>query len=106
VVDDLDDANPKDIAYAYSHSGYAPLSVRLAQAAVKGPWKAIEESLKAVLTWCTCARHVIHHVVYRCSELCATSLHHIVYVALDSFPTFFHVVLCLQTTQCQCPGAR
>ena len=30
------------------HGGYAPLSVRLAQAAVKGPWKAIEESLKAL----------------------------------------------------------
>jgi hypothetical protein len=48
VVDDLDDANPADIAYAYSHSGYAPCSVRLAQAAVKGPWKAVEESLKSL----------------------------------------------------------
>lgn len=48
VVDDLDDANPADVAYAYSHSGYAPTSVRLAQAAVKGPWKAVEDSLKSL----------------------------------------------------------
>lgn len=48
VVDDLDDMNPADVAYAYSHSGYAPMSVRLAQAAVRGPWKVVEESLKAL----------------------------------------------------------
>ena len=41
LVDDLDDANPNDIAYAYSHSGYAPLSVRLILAAVERGWRAI-----------------------------------------------------------------
>ena len=47
LVDDLDDANPNDIAYAYSHSGYAPLSVRLILAAVERGWRAIpEEALR------------------------------------------------------------
>ena len=46
VVDDLDDADPKDVAYAYSHSGYAPATIRLAQAAVRGSWKPVEEALR------------------------------------------------------------
>ena len=47
LVDDLDDANPNDIAYAYSHSGYAPLSVRLILAAVERGWRQIpEEALR------------------------------------------------------------
>ena len=47
LVDDLDDANPNDIAYAYSHSGYAPLSVRLILAAVERGWRGIpEEALR------------------------------------------------------------
>jgi hypothetical protein len=47
LVDDLDDANPNDIAYAYSHSGYAPLSVRLILAVVERGWRQIpEEALR------------------------------------------------------------
>ena len=47
LVDDLDDTEPNDIAYAYSHSGYAPLSVRLILAAVEsGGWRAAEEALR------------------------------------------------------------
>ena len=46
VVDDLDDADPRDVAYAYSHSGYAPATIRLAQAAVRGTWKPVEEALR------------------------------------------------------------
>ena len=46
VVDDLDDANPDDIAYAYSHSGYAPLSVRLILAAVQSGWRRVEDALR------------------------------------------------------------
>mmetsp|Transcript_30543 Transcript_30543/g.58825 ORF Transcript_30543/g.58825 Transcript_30543/m.58825 type:complete len:626 (-) Transcript_30543:289-2166(-) len=43
VVDDLDDNNPTDIAYAYSHSGYAPLSVRFIQQTLKGKFQAMED---------------------------------------------------------------
>ena len=48
VVDDLDDTDPDDIAYAYSHSGYAPLSVRLILAAVQSGWrhKSVEDALR------------------------------------------------------------
>ena len=46
MVDDLDDADPRDVAYAYSHSGYAPATIRLAQAAVRGTWKPVEEALR------------------------------------------------------------
>jgi vacuolar protein sorting-associated protein 33A len=34
LVDDIDDKDPSDIAYVFS--GYAPLSIRLVEAAVKG----------------------------------------------------------------------
>lgn len=43
VVED-DTANPKDISYVFS--GYAPLSIRLVQHAVRSGWRSIEEILK------------------------------------------------------------
>ncbi|KAI3878196.1 hypothetical protein MKX03_009723 [Papaver bracteatum] len=46
IVEDIDTANPKDIAYVFSFSGYAPLSIRLVQHAVKSGWRPIEEILK------------------------------------------------------------
>lgn len=55
VADGVDGAEePKDITFAFSSSGYAPLSVRLAEAATLGPWRAIapnnsgEEMLKSL----------------------------------------------------------
>jgi hypothetical protein len=46
-VEGLDIASPNDIAYVYS--GYAPLSVRLVQHAVRpGGWRQIEDSLRAL----------------------------------------------------------
>ncbi|KAM0747571.1 putative ATP binding protein [Meredithblackwellia eburnea MCA 4105] len=52
VVDDVDEQDPRDIAYVFS--GYAPLSVRLVQCAIAGlatgekgkAWKSIEEVVK------------------------------------------------------------
>ncbi|GBG80898.1 hypothetical protein CBR_g31454 [Chara braunii] len=44
AVEDNDDSNPKDIAYVYS--GYAPMSIRLVQHALKGGWGAIDETLR------------------------------------------------------------
>ncbi|XP_068641140.1 vacuolar protein-sorting-associated protein 33 homolog [Aristolochia californica] len=44
VVDDTDTANPNDIAYVFS--GYAPLSIRLVQHAVRSGWRPIEEIVK------------------------------------------------------------
>lgn len=44
VVEDTDTANPNDIAYVFS--GYAPLSIRLIQHAVRSGWRPIEEILK------------------------------------------------------------
>ncbi|XP_077212009.1 sec1/munc18-like (SM) proteins superfamily [Tasmannia lanceolata] len=44
VVDDTDTANPNDISYVFS--GYAPLSIRLVQYAVRSGWRAIEEIIK------------------------------------------------------------
>ncbi|XP_059628339.1 vacuolar protein-sorting-associated protein 33 homolog [Cornus florida] len=44
VVDDTDTANPNDISYVFS--GYAPLSIRLVQHAVRSGWRPIEEILK------------------------------------------------------------
>jgi len=44
VVEDVDEANPQDIAYVFS--GYAPLSVRLVQQAVRGKWRQMEEVLR------------------------------------------------------------
>nr|KJB74758.1 hypothetical protein B456_012G005800 [Gossypium raimondii] len=44
VVEDTDTANPNDIAYVFS--GYAPLSIRLVQHAVRSGWRAMEEILK------------------------------------------------------------
>nr|CAB3473428.1 unnamed protein product [Digitaria exilis] len=44
VVDVNDTANPSDISYIYS--GYAPLSIRLVQHAVRSGWRSIEELLK------------------------------------------------------------
>ncbi|XP_021848883.1 vacuolar protein-sorting-associated protein 33 homolog isoform X1 [Spinacia oleracea] len=44
VVEDTDTANPNDISYVFS--GYAPLSVRLIQQAIRSGWRPIEEILK------------------------------------------------------------
>lgn len=44
VVEDVDDANPNDIAYVFS--GYAPLSIRLVQNVLKDGWRCIEEVIK------------------------------------------------------------
>ncbi|EXB96214.1 Vacuolar protein sorting-associated protein 33-like protein [Morus notabilis] len=44
VVEDTDTAIPNDIAYVFS--GYAPLSIRLVQHAVRSGWRPIEEILK------------------------------------------------------------
>ncbi|KAM7265316.1 hypothetical protein ACFE04_002999 [Oxalis oulophora] len=44
VVEDTDTANPNDISYVFS--GYAPLSVRLVQHAVRSGWRPMEEILK------------------------------------------------------------
>ncbi|KAL5545069.1 hypothetical protein UlMin_008853 [Ulmus minor] len=44
VVEDTDTANPNDISYVFS--GYAPLSIRLVQHAVRSGWRPIEEILK------------------------------------------------------------
>ncbi|KAE9464544.1 hypothetical protein C3L33_03538, partial [Rhododendron williamsianum] len=44
VVDDTDTANPNDISYVFS--GYAPLSIRLVQQAVRSGWRPVEEILK------------------------------------------------------------
>lgn len=44
LVDDIDDKDPSDIAYVFS--GYAPLSIRLVEAAVKGPgWASLPEDV-------------------------------------------------------------
>lgn len=44
IVDDSNPANPNDISYIYS--GYAPLSIRLVQHAIRSGWRTIEELLK------------------------------------------------------------
>ncbi|KAK4789461.1 hypothetical protein SAY86_016765 [Trapa natans] len=44
VVEDTDTANPNDIAYVFS--GYAPLSIRLVQNAIRSGWRPIEEILR------------------------------------------------------------
>ncbi|XAR72134.1 hypothetical protein NMG60_11018663 [Bertholletia excelsa] len=44
VVDDTNTANPNDISYVFS--GYAPLSIRLVQHAVRSGWRPVEEILK------------------------------------------------------------
>ncbi|TKY51624.1 Vacuolar protein-sorting-associated protein 33-like [Spatholobus suberectus] len=44
VVEDTDTANPNDIAYVFS--GYAPLSVRLVQHAIRSGWRPVEEILR------------------------------------------------------------
>ncbi|EPS70755.1 hypothetical protein M569_04003, partial [Genlisea aurea] len=44
VVDNIDTANPNDISYVFS--GYAPLSIRLIQQAIRSGWRPIEEVLK------------------------------------------------------------
>ncbi|XP_009785542.1 vacuolar protein-sorting-associated protein 33 homolog [Nicotiana sylvestris] len=44
VVEDIDTANPNDISYVFS--GYAPLSIRLVQHAIRSGWRPIEEILK------------------------------------------------------------
>ncbi|AQK96098.1 Vacuolar protein-sorting protein 33 [Zea mays] len=44
IVDVNDTANPTDISYIFS--GYAPLSIRLVQHAVRSGWRSIEELLK------------------------------------------------------------
>lgn len=46
VVDDGDDAHPKDIAYTYS--GYAPLSVRLIQHGLRGGWQSIDDVMRTL----------------------------------------------------------
>ncbi|KAM3244546.1 hypothetical protein ACQJBY_056087 [Aegilops geniculata] len=44
IVDIKDPENPDDIAYIFA--GYAPLSIRLVQHAVRSGWRSIEELLK------------------------------------------------------------
>lgn len=44
IAEDTDTANPNDISYIFS--GYAPLSIRLVQHAIKSGWRSIEETLK------------------------------------------------------------
>lgn len=44
VVEDTDTANPNDISYVFS--GYAPLSIRLVQNAIRSGWRPMEEILK------------------------------------------------------------
>ncbi|CAK9133522.1 unnamed protein product [Ilex paraguariensis] len=44
VNDDTDTANPNDISYVFS--GYAPLSIRIVQHAIRSGWRYIEETLK------------------------------------------------------------
>ncbi|XP_019426709.1 PREDICTED: vacuolar protein-sorting-associated protein 33 homolog [Lupinus angustifolius] len=44
VVEDTDTANPNDISYVFS--GYAPLSIRLVQHAIRSGWRPVEEILK------------------------------------------------------------
>ncbi|KAG6763515.1 hypothetical protein POTOM_030935 [Populus tomentosa] len=44
VTEDTDTTNPSDIAYVFS--GYAPLSIRLIQHAVRSGWRPMEETLK------------------------------------------------------------
>ncbi|MCD7447259.1 Vacuolar protein-sorting-associated protein 33 [Datura stramonium] len=44
VVEDTDTSNPNDISYVFS--GYAPLSIRLVQHAIRSGWRPIEEILK------------------------------------------------------------
>lgn len=42
VADGVDGSKePTDVTFAFSSSGYAPLSVRLVEAATRGPWKSI-----------------------------------------------------------------
>lgn len=43
IVEDVNEVNPTDISYVYS--GYAPLSVRLAQFLTKPGWRTIEDCL-------------------------------------------------------------
>ncbi|KAF2072482.1 hypothetical protein CYY_006214 [Polysphondylium violaceum] len=45
IIEDLNESNPSDIAYTYS--GYAPLSVRLIQHAIRpSGWRSIEEVMR------------------------------------------------------------
>eukprot|EP01133_Synstelium_polycarpum_P004080 gene4080-4752_t len=45
IIEEINESNPTDIAYVYS--GYAPLSVRLVQQAIRpGGWRAAEEVLR------------------------------------------------------------
>eukprot|EP00951_Prasinocladus_malaysianus_P027844 scaffold251553_cov20-Prasinocladus_malaysianus.AAC.1 len=44
IVEDVSESNPHDLAYTYS--GYAPLSCRLVEAAVRSGWKSCEDALK------------------------------------------------------------
>nr|XP_043614949.1 vacuolar protein-sorting-associated protein 33 homolog isoform X2 [Erigeron canadensis] len=44
VAEDNDTANPKDVSYVFS--GYAPLSIRLIQHAIRLGWRPLEEILK------------------------------------------------------------
>ncbi|XP_050238640.1 vacuolar protein-sorting-associated protein 33 homolog [Mercurialis annua] len=44
VVEDTNTANPTDISYVFS--GYAPLSIRLVQHAVRSGWRSVEDILR------------------------------------------------------------
>lgn len=46
VVDSVSEESSSDITFAYSSSGYAPLSIRVVQSAIRGSWKHHEETLK------------------------------------------------------------
>ena len=45
---DLDDHDPSDVAYAFSHSGYAPASCRLIHHALTGSLRLIDDVLRAL----------------------------------------------------------
>ncbi|XP_057798899.1 vacuolar protein-sorting-associated protein 33 homolog [Salvia miltiorrhiza] len=44
IIEDTDTTNPNDISYVFS--GYAPLSIRLVQQAIRSGWRSLEEILK------------------------------------------------------------
>lgn len=46
IVEDVNEQNPKDISYTYS--GYAPLTVRLAQFLHRPGWRSIEDVLSHI----------------------------------------------------------
>ncbi|KAM7532363.1 hypothetical protein LguiB_035773 [Lonicera macranthoides] len=66
VVEDTDTANPNDISYVFS--GYAPLSIRLVQHAIRYGWRPMEEILKLLPGPHSETKRVIYSVFF--SFLC------------------------------------